>query len=50
MPIFDGTRPYQDIPFQFSLYVVRGEDSKPELPLFVFLSRYLPRFPLGFHP
>jgi len=30
VPLFDGTRPYQKIPFQFSLHVVESEDSKPE--------------------
>jgi hypothetical protein len=29
IPIFDGTRPYQDIPFQFSLHVVESEGSEP---------------------
>ncbi len=30
VPLFDGTRPYQDIPFQFSLHIIRDEHSKPE--------------------
>ena len=29
IPIYDGTRPYQDIPFQFSLHVVEGEGAEP---------------------
>jgi len=29
IPIYDGTRPYQDIPFQFSLHVVEIEGSEP---------------------
>jgi len=29
IPIYDGTRPYQDIPFQFSLHVVEREESEP---------------------
>jgi hypothetical protein len=29
IPIFDGTRPYQDIPFQFSLHVVANEGADP---------------------
>lgn len=37
LPIFDGTRPYQPIPFQFSLHVVRTEQSEPEH--FSFLAR-----------
>ena len=28
IPIFDGTRPYQDIPFQFSLHVVESKGSE----------------------
>jgi len=30
VPIFDGTRPYQDIPFQFSLHMVKNEEASPE--------------------
>jgi hypothetical protein len=30
MPLFDGVRPYQQVPFQFSLHVVGGEGHKPE--------------------
>jgi hypothetical protein len=30
VPLFDGTRPYQNIPFQFSLHVVKDESSQPE--------------------
>ncbi|MFH1552136.1 MAG: DUF2779 domain-containing protein [Candidatus Omnitrophota bacterium] len=30
VPIYEGTRPYQRIPFQFSLHVVRGGKSKVE--------------------
>jgi len=30
IPLFDGVRPYQDVPFQYSLHVVRDEISKPE--------------------
>jgi len=29
IPLFDGVRPYQDVPFQFSLHVVQKEDSEP---------------------
>jgi hypothetical protein len=29
IPLYDGTRPYQDIPFQFSLHVVESPLSKP---------------------
>ncbi len=30
LPLFDGSRPYQKIPFQFSLHVVRDDVSSPE--------------------
>jgi len=30
IPIFDGTRPYQSIPFQFSLHIVKDEESTSE--------------------
>lgn len=30
VPLFDGIRPYQDIPFQFSVHVVKDELSQPE--------------------
>jgi len=29
IPMYDGTRPYQDIPFQFSLHVVENDTSEP---------------------
>jgi len=30
VPLFDGTRPYQPIPFQFSLHVAENDGSKPK--------------------
>jgi len=30
VPMFDGTRPYQQVPFQFSLHVVESENTEPE--------------------
>lgn len=30
IPLFDGTCPYQQIPFQFSLHVMKDEKSEPE--------------------
>ena len=30
VPLFDGTRPYQHTPFQFSLHVVKDESSQPK--------------------
>lgn len=29
IPIYDGTRPYQTIPFQFSLHIVENDESEP---------------------
>ena len=29
IPVYDGTRPYQDMPFQFSLHVVETDGSEP---------------------
>ncbi len=46
MPIFDGTRPYQKIPFQFSLHVVKDEGDKPQHFYFLADSTDDPR--LGF--
>ena len=30
IPMFDGTRPYQTIPFQFSLHIIEEDGAKPE--------------------
>lgn len=30
IPMYDGTRPYQQVPFQFSLHVIRGPDGELE--------------------
>ncbi len=30
VPLFDGVRPYQNVPFQYSLHIVRKEGAKPE--------------------
>jgi len=30
VPLFDGTRPYQQVPFQYSLHVIRKESSEME--------------------
>ena len=30
VPMFDGTRPYQDLPFQFSLHAIKGKEANPE--------------------
>jgi hypothetical protein len=35
IPLFDGLRPYQQVPFQFSLHVVRGEGQEPEYHAFL---------------
>jgi len=29
VPLFDGVRPYQDVPFQFSVHVVQREEAQP---------------------
>jgi len=43
IPLFDGTRPYQQIPFQFSLHIVRKAGSKPEHRKFLSEGRNDPR-------
>ncbi len=43
IPIFDGTKPYQQIPFQFSLHVVREVGAKPEHRKFLAHGRNDPR-------
>ena len=30
IPLFDGVRPYQQVPFQYSLHVLRSANAKPE--------------------
>ena len=35
LPIFDGAWPYQQIPFQFSLHVVREVGAQPEHRKFI---------------
>jgi len=43
IPIYDGTRPYQDVPFQFSLHVVESEGSEPVHHSFLAEGREDPR-------
>jgi len=43
VPLFDGTRPYQQIPFQFSVHVVRAENSNLEHYSFLAESTQDPR-------
>lgn len=43
IPLFDGTRPYQNIPFQFSLHIVAREGAKPEPFSFLAEGRADPR-------
>ncbi len=43
IPIYDGTRPYQDIPFQFSLHVVENDTSEPVHHSFLAEGREDPR-------
>lgn len=43
IPIFDGTRPYEQIPFQFSLHIVHEAGGKPEHRKFLAEGRNDPR-------
>jgi hypothetical protein len=43
IPMFDGTRPYQQVPFQFSLHVVRAPGVEPEHWSFLADGRSDPR-------
>lgn len=43
IPLFDGTRPYEQIPFQFSLHIVRKAGAKPEHRKFLAAGRSDPR-------
>ena len=43
VPLFDNTSPFEQIPFQFSLHIVRSPDSKPEHRMFLADGRADPR-------
>lgn len=43
IPLFDGTRPYEQIPFQFSLHIVHKAGAKPEHRKFLAEGRNDPR-------
>ena len=43
IPIYDGTKPYQDVPFQFSLHVVDNDASEPVHHSFLVEGREDPR-------
>ena len=43
VPLFDGTRPFEQIPFQFSLHVVRQPGAEPEHHSFLAEGREDPR-------
>jgi len=43
IPVFNGTRPYEQIPFQFSLHLVREAGAKPEHRKFLAEGRDDPR-------
>jgi hypothetical protein len=43
IPLFDGSRPYQQVPFQFSLHVVRSAGRPPEHYTFLAEGRRDPR-------
>jgi len=43
IPLFDGLRPYQQVPFQFSLHIVRTPGAEPEHIKFLAQGRHDPR-------
>jgi len=43
IPMFDGTRPYQNIPFQFSLHTVAGQGAEPKASRFLYRGSGDPR-------
>ncbi|MGO9586477.1 MAG: DUF2779 domain-containing protein [Limisphaerales bacterium] len=43
IPLFDGTRPYEQIPFQFSMHIVHKAGAKPEHRKFLAEGRNDPR-------
>jgi hypothetical protein len=43
IPLFDGVRPYQQVPFQFSLHIVRAPGAKPEHIMLLAKGRHDPR-------
>jgi hypothetical protein len=43
IPLFDGTRPYQQVPFQFSIHVVESPGDKPRHLSFLSLDSKDPR-------
>jgi hypothetical protein len=46
IPLFDGTRPYQQVPFQFSLHIVDGPDAEPRHVEFLAENAVDPRLDL----
>ena len=46
VPLFDGVRPYQQIPFQFSLHILPNATAKPEHIMFLAEGRGDPRLAL----
>lgn len=43
VPMFDGTKPYQWVPFQFSLHIVKSEGAEPKHYSFLVSSKEDPR-------
>jgi len=43
IPLFDDVRPYQQMPFQFSLHIVHEPEAKPEHVMFLAEGRHDPR-------
>ena len=43
IPLFDGVRPYQQVPFQFSLHILDSEGAQPQHHMFLAKGRSDPR-------
>ena len=43
VPVYDKSSPYEDIPFQYVLYILKDENSKPELLSYLSKSKEDPR-------
>lgn len=39
IPLFDGTHPYQQVPFQYSLHILKDANSKPEHKKFLYTGK-----------
>lgn len=43
IPLFDGLRPYQQVPFQFSMHIIKKRGAKPEHYMFLAKDKNDPR-------